>query len=164
MTKSKFVALAIGTLGVSGMAQARYVGPLLAKEARTGNTLPELVRSEKCEIFADRVVQTIKFGSAGSLQSVKTIQQSFQGDSQGLLQKASKGNQAKYAASVDGNSVRHFGFVINANDTTNYVGLYYENTAIGELIINQSPEARLLKNVIDSLCPDSLQGSDAAFD
>lgn len=163
MKKSQLVSLVIATLCISGMAEARYVGPLLVKETRSGFTLPELARSEKCEIFADRVVLTTKFGGTG-LQSVKTTQVAFQGDSQGFLQKASKGNQAKYSASVDGTSVRHFGFIINPNDSSSYVGLYYENSATGELIVNQSSEARLLKNVIDTLCPNTLQGSDAAAD
>lgn len=162
MKKSQLVSLVIGTLCVSGMAEARYVGPLLVKETRSGFTAPELAKAEKCEIFADRVVLTTIFGGPGKLQTVKTTQVAFQGDSQGLLQKASKGNQAKYSAGVDGTSVRHFGFIINPNDTTSYVGLYYENSATGELIINQSSEARLLKNVIDTLCPNTLQGSDAA--
>ncbi len=163
MKKSQTLLLVMGTLGISALAEARFLGPLLVKETRSGYTAPELAKAEKCEIFADRVVLTTRFGGSG-LQSVKTTQVAFQGDAQGFLQKASKGNQAKYSASVDGTSVRHFGFLINPNDSTSYVGLYYENSSTGELIVNQSSEARLLKNVIDTLCPNTLQGSDAAAD
>ena len=73
------------------MAEARYLGPILVKETKTGFVLPEFSKSEKCEIFSDRVVLTTKFGGAGGLQNVKTTPNSLQGDVQGLLQKASKG-------------------------------------------------------------------------
>lgn len=160
--KSMLAFFVTGTLVVSSMAQARYIGPILVKETRTGFTVPEFSKSEKCEIYADRVVLTTIFGGTGNLQSVKTTPHTLTGDIQGLLKKASQGTQAKLSGSVDGNSVRHFGNIINPNDTVRYVGFYYENGATGELIINQSSEARSLKFVIENLCPNMLQGSDGA--
>jgi hypothetical protein len=157
MMKTMFVSALLGSLALSTMAEARYVGPILVKETKTGFVLPEFSKAEKCEIFADRVVLTTKFASG--LQSVTTTPNSLQGDVQGLLQKASKGTQVKVAGPADAPSVRHFGNIINANDSVSYVGLTYENSANGEFIINQSVEARTLRFVIDSLCPNTLKGS-----
>jgi hypothetical protein len=159
MMKSMFVSCALASLALSTMAEARYVGPVLVKETKTGFVLPEFAKAEKCEIFADRVVITTKFASG--LQSVTTTPNSLQGDVQGLLQKASKGTQVKVAGQTDAPSVRHFGNIINPNDSVSYVGLTYENSATGEFIINQSAEARTLRFVIDTLCPNTQQGSTA---
>lgn len=141
-----------------GVAQARYIGPWLVKEARTGFTAAEYSKTQKCEIFADKTILTTNFGGSGRLISIETKNQSLDGSLTELLQRASIAKLVNQAGAVDGPSIKSYGFLINADDSLSKVDLYDENGGSGRILSNQSSEALILRNVIESLCPNTLQG------
>lgn len=157
MLQKAFPAMLLVLMIQPKTAEARYLGPILVKETKTAITVPELTKAEGCEIFADRVVVVTKFGEAAAFSTTQTIATTVQGDLQGLLQKAQKGFQLRQQGAFDVPSIRHFGNLIGTNDVVQYVGLTYENARTGELIINQAAEARLLVNIVESLCASTLK-------
>lgn len=155
----KFVAYTFAGMALVGsVAEARYIGPLLVKEAMTGFVMAEDSKTQKCEIFAQKTVLTTHFGGAGQLVSVETKNQTLDGDYIAVLQKAHKERLVNHVGAVDGPTVRYYGFLINPNDSVTKVTLYDENGGTGQILRNPAPEARVLMNVLDSLCPHTLQG------
>lgn len=143
---------------LSSVAEARYIGPLLVKEASTGFVMAEYSKTQKCEIFAQKTVLTTTFGGGGQLASVQTINQTLDGDSIGLMQKAQKVKLVNQPGAVDGPSVKYYGYLINPDDSVRKVTFYDENGGSGTILSNPSSEALVLKNVIESLCPNTMQG------
>lgn len=155
----KFAGYTLAALGLfSSVAEARYIGPLLVKEATTGFVMPEDSKTQKCEVFAQKTVFTTHFGGAGNLKSVETKNQTFDGDYMTLIQNAKKSKLVDQPGAVDGPTVRYYAWMINPNDSVTKVMLYDENGGTGTILSNRSSEARILKNALDSLCPDMLQG------
>jgi len=155
----KYVAYTIAGMAlVSTAAQARYIGPLLVKEATTGFVLAEYSKTQKCEIFAQKTVLTTSFGGAGQLVSFETKNQTLDGDYIGLMQKALKTKLVNQPGAVDGPSVKYYGYLINPDDSVRKVMFYDENGGTGNILSNPSSEALILKNVIESLCPNTMQG------
>jgi hypothetical protein len=155
----KFLGYTLASMAlVSSVAEARYIGPLLVKEASTGFVPVEYSKTQKCEIFAQKTVLTTSFGGAGSLVSVETKNQTLGGDYIGLMQAAKKAKLVNQPGAVDGPTVKYYGFLINPNDSVTRVTFYNENGGTGIILSNPSSEALILKHVIDSLCPDTMQG------
>lgn len=142
---------------LGSLAQAAYTGPLLVKEANTGFTPPEYAQSQKCEVYADKTVLTIRFGSSQVL-SVATKNQTLEGPSNELLLKAQSAVVETKAGPVDGPTVRYYGFLINPNDSVSKVLLFEENGGNGQILNNTATEAVILRQVIESSCPGTLQG------
>ncbi|WP_141731296.1 hypothetical protein [Oligoflexus tunisiensis] len=143
---------------ISTTAEARYVGPLLVKEASTGFVMAEYAKTQKCEIFAQKTVLTTNFGGGGQLMSVETKNQTLSGGYMQLIEKAQQTKLVAQSGAVDGPSVRYYAYRINPNDSVTRVLLYDENGGTGVIQNNPSSEALILRNVIESLCPNTLQG------
>lgn len=157
MIKSFAYALA-GLAFMSSVAEARYVGPLLVKEASTGFVIREYAKSQKCEVYADKIVLTTTFGGAGPITSVETKNQTLSGDTINVLKQASKAKLVSQTGAVDGPTVKYTGFLINPNDSVTKVMIYDENGGSGQIMTNPSSEALVLKNILNDLCPNTLQG------
>jgi hypothetical protein len=155
----KFAGYTLAVLGwMSPVAEARYIGPLLVKEASTGFVVPEDSKTEKCEVFAQTTVFTTNFGGVGRLKSVLTRNQTLDGDYMTLIQNARKQKLVNQPGAVDGPTVRYYAWMINPDDSVSRVTLYDENGGTGLILSNRSAEARVLKNVLDSMCPGMLEG------
>jgi hypothetical protein len=155
----KFTGYTLAVLGwMSPVAEARYIGPLLVKEASTGFVMPEDSKTEKCEVFAQKTVFTTNFGGIGGLKSVLTRNQILDGDYMTLIQNARKQKLVNQPGAVDGPTVRYYAWMINPDDSVSRVTLYDENGGTGLILSNRSAEARVLKNVLDSMCPGMLEG------
>jgi hypothetical protein len=155
----KFAGYTLAVLGwMSPVAEARYIGPLLVKETSTGFVVPEDSKTEKCEVFAQKTVFTTNFGGVGGLKSVLTQNQTLDGDFMTLIQNARKQKLVSQAGAVDGPTVRYYAWMINPDDSVTRVTLYDENGGTGIILSNRSAEARVLKNVLDTLCPNMLKG------
>lgn len=155
----KFAGYTLASIAlVSSVAEARYIGPLLVKEATTGFVMPEDSKTQKCEVFAQKTVMTTSFGGTGKLVTVETRNQTLDGDYMTLIQKAKGAQLLNHPGAVDGPTVRYYAYHINPNDSVSRVTLYDENGGTGIILSNRSSEARVLKNVLDSVCPNMLQG------
>jgi hypothetical protein len=142
----------------SSAAEARYIGPLLVKEASTGFVMPEDSKTQKCEVFAQKTVMSTHFGGTGKLVTVETRNQTLDGDYMTLIQKARNSKLLHQPGAVDGPTVRYYAYHINPNDSVTRVTLYDENGGTGVIQSNPTSEARILKNVLDAVCPNMLQG------
>jgi hypothetical protein len=142
----------------SSAAEARYVGPWLVKEAGTGFVMVEYAKTQKCEIFPQQTVLTTSFGGKGQLKSVETKNQTLSGDVMQLIAKAQQSKLVTLSGAVDGPTVRYYGYRINPDDSVTRVLLYDENGGTGVIQNNPSSEALVLRNVIEALCPNTLQG------
>lgn len=155
----KFAGYTLALVGwMSPVAEARYIGPLLVKETSTGFVVAEDSKTEKCEIFAQKTVFTTNFGGVGNLTGVWTKNQTLDGDLMTLIQNARKQKLVNQPGAVDGPTVRYYAWMINPDDSVTRVMLYDENGGTGIILSNRSSEARVLKNVLDSLCPSMLKG------
>lgn len=140
------------SLFASQAAFARYIGPRLVKETRSGFTLPEFTRNESCEIFADRVVITIQQGAKNEVRTVETKTISVEGDTFGLVRAVSKSPTLTSSGPVDGPSTFYTGFDLQPNDSVKRVVIHSENGGTGQIVESDSSEARVLRSVMDNLC------------
>ena len=83
--KSKIIAAFI-TMMVTAPAFAGYAGPLIVKTSGGGYMHPDWVRSEKCELYLDKVVITKNFGHEHAMKETRKIELS--GDLFSLIEQA----------------------------------------------------------------------------
>jgi hypothetical protein len=154
------LTLALLSTVVSSAAHARYIGPGLVREFRTGFTLPEYTRSETCSIYGDRVVKKVtKFDGIEQTWEKSTFLAVTLGDLQVILKRIQKAPLTLSNGFVDGPKIVYTGFQIQPNDTVKSLVIGSDNGDTGEFHARESADARLLRSFMDVLC-DSVTEAD----
>lgn len=137
---------------LSQAAFARYVGPRLIKDSRSGFTLPEFSKTELCEIYTDKVVITRVQGEKSEVKTIETKTVQLEADTFGLVAELKKAPLIDSAGPVDGPSNFYIGIELQPNDSTRNVTIYAENGYTGQIQERDNSKARLLRDVMDNLC------------
>ena len=124
------------------------IAPLLVKETSNGAVAPPYHYSTQCQLFLDRMVNTL---TAGDVASVTTTPIQLSNSIEKALYEASLGNISTPGSipPVGAGQQNWYGYVWDSTGTAKKVVLQSRVTMVED---NSSPEAKSLVNLLDLTC------------
>jgi hypothetical protein len=147
--RTLLLVTALFTLFSANAAFARNV-TLLRKQQASGFVAPPYASALDCNVLADKVVITRSVGGV-----VYTTTRPITIDHGVVMNLTAIAKKAKIQESrgpVDGPSTKYEGFLILPTDGLEPVLLFSMNGGNGTVQTNASPEATVLKRLLDSIC------------
>lgn len=147
----KKIVLLITVFLFPSLASARYYGPIIVKTNFSGYSPQEWSKSEKCEVYRDKIVITKSFGQNSLLKEERKIETS------GLFNLVSAARNAEVNDEdnrmCDGPATHIKAVHILPNDGTEDVLLYTTGGCGAPQKARVGAQASHLIAIIDSYCP-----------
>ena len=144
--------LIIASLFFSLNASAIYRGPILAKYNSSGYVPPEWDRSERCELYFNKVVITKRFGRDTSVSETRDIE--LKGSLTRILAAAQQEEllrEPNNLCDAPGTAIR--GYMILPNDNVETVQLFNTGGCGSDSLNRSGPYSSMLKDLINNYCP-----------
>ena len=143
--KHLMIMLTLGSLSTLVQADPRV---LLVREYRSGFVPAAWTRSDRCEVSAR---ETRIFRTFNGVKSTET-RAIVLTDVEELLQKAYQGKISSESGSVDSPTQIYYGYLEQAKGDPIRVDLYEENGEVGQVKLNSSDSAAVLRQLLDVHC------------